>query len=408
MSISSAMYTGLAGLSAHGEAMTVVGDNISNLSTVGFKYSQVLFEDLMAQMVSTGSGPGQVGKGSRLSEIIPIFSQGSLETSADNVDVAIAGSGFFVLRDPMSLRDYYTRDGNFSINNDSYMVNAHGYRVQGKAIDQATGTPAGADVDIRIEQNYTTPRATTAMEMVLNLNAGAAAGDTYNSALTVYDNLGDVHTLNLTFTKTANPNEWDIAATLDGNPITVEDTPGSGSYTLLQFNDNGTMTTSGAYALDASAYNIGNISVNLKNTSGGTTTQYASASVTNFATQDGYGPGYLERVSVNTEGIITGHYSNGQILPLYQLTMARFNAPGKLHREGGNAYTETQDSGVPLTGAPGTNGLGKVNGNALEQSNVDLGNEFVHMILYQRGFQANSRIITTTDTLLEEVLSLKR
>ena len=130
--------------------------------------------------------------------------------------------------------------------------------------------------------------------------------------------------------------------------------------------------------------------------------------MTNFSSQDGYGPGYLERVSVGTDGTITGHYSNGQIIAMYQMTLARFNAADKLHREGSNLYTETQESGVPLTGPPGTNGLGTVNGNSLEQSNVDLGNEFVHMILYQRGFQANSRIITTTDTLLEEVLSLKR
>lgn len=141
---------------------------------------------------------------------------------------------------------------------------------------------------------------------------------------------------------------------------------------------------------------------------GGSTTQYAASSVTNYASQDGYGPGLLQRISINNEGIITGHYSNGQITPQYQLTLARFNAPSKLYREGSNLYTETQDSGVPLTGAPGTNGLGKINSNSLEQSNVDLGNEFVHMILYQRAFQANSRIITTTDTMMEEVLALKR
>ena len=170
------------------------------------------------------------------------------------------------------------------------------------------------------------------------------------------------------------------------------------------------MTAGGDYDLDLTGLIAGGDHVRLlmTGTNGGSTTQYAASSVTNYASQDGYGPGYLQRVSINNEGIITGNYSNGQIIPLYQLTLARFNAPTKLHREGSNMYTETQDSGVPLTGAPGTNGLGKITSNSLEQSNVDLGEQFVHMIIYQRAFQANSRIITTSDTLLEEVLSLKR
>jgi flagellar hook protein FlgE len=244
--------------------------------------------------------------------------------------------------------------------------------------------------------------------MVLNLNSNAAVGDTYASALSLYDNLGNLHTLNMVYTKAA-ANDWSVSGTLDGVNITANITDqGGGGPSNLLFNANGTMTTGGLYTIDLSAYNIGNVDLSLRNTSGGSTTQYASSSLTNYASQDGYGPGFLQRMSINNEGIITGHYSNGQVLPHYQLTLARFNAPGKLHREGSNLFTETQDSGVALTGAPGTNGLGKINSNSLEQSNVDLGNEFVHMILYQRAFQANSRIITTTDSLMEEVLSLKR
>ena len=168
------------------------------------------------------------------------------------------------------------------------------------------------------------------------------------------------------------------------------------------------MVSGGLYAIDLTSYNIGTTNLNLRNTVGGNTSQYAASSVTNYSSQNGYGPGFLQRISINNEGIITGHYSNGQIIPQYQLTLARFNAPGKLHKEGSNLYTETEASGVPLTGAPGTNGLGTISANSLEQSNVDLGNEFVHMILYQRAFQANSRIITTTDAMMEEVLALKR
>lgn len=408
MSLSTAMYSGLSGLNSHGEAMGVVGDNIANLNTTGFKYSAVHFEDLLAQMVSTGSGPGQVGRGSRLSEINTVWQQGSLETSADDVDVAITGIGFLIVKDPMTDGLFYTRDGNFSLDKDGYLINAHGYRVQGKAIDPATGTPAGVDTDINITQNYSAPRATTAVEMVLNLDANAAVGDSYASALSLYDGLGNIHALNVVFTKAAT-NDWTVSGTLDGTDISglITDQGGGGPSDMV-FNANGTMVSGGLYAVDLSAFNIGTVNLNLRNTSGGNTTQYAASSVTNYASQDGYGPGFLQRISINNDGIITGHYSNGQVLPHYQLTLARFNAPGKLHREGSNLYTETQDSGVALTGAPGTNGLGKINSNSLEQSNVDLSNEFVHMILYQRAFQANSRIITTTDTMMEEVLSLKR
>jgi flagellar hook-basal body protein len=250
------------------------------------------------------------------------------------------------------------------------------------------------------------------MEMVLNLDANAAVGDQYSSALAIYDTQGNSHSLNMTFERTAvgPPDTWSIIASLDGTPGVPITDYGGGGPTDLTFNANGTLTAGGDYSLDLTGLVPGGAPVRLlmTGTNGGSTTQYAASSVTNYASQDGYGPGYLQRVSINNEGIITGNYSNGQIIPLYQLTLARFNAPTKLHREGSNMYTETQDSGVPLTGAPSTNGLGSITANSLEQSNVDLGEQFVHMIIYQRAFQANSRVITTSDTLLEEVLSLKR
>jgi flagellar hook protein FlgE len=408
MSLSTAMYSGLSGLNSYVEAMSVVGDNIANLNTTGFKYSSVHFEDLMAQLIPTGSGPGQVGRGARISDVSTIWAQGSLENSADDVDVAITGTGFLIVQDPLNQALFYTRDGNFSLNDEGYLINAHTYRVQGKAIDPTTGTPSGVDTDIVLSQNYASPQVSTSVDMVMNLDANAAVGSYYDSAITVYDNLGNVHVLDMRYTNAA-ANNWTVSGTLDGTDITGSITDqGGGGPSAMVFNTNGTMVSGGLYSVDLSGYNIGPVDLNTRNTPGGSTTQYAASSATNYASQDGYGPGFLQRISINNEGIVTGHYSNGQIIPQYQLTLARFNAPGKLYREGSNLYTETQDSGVPLTGAPGTNGLGKINSNALEQSNVDLGNEFVHMILYQRAFQANSRIITTTDTMMEEVLALKR
>ncbi len=408
MSLSTAMYSGLSGLNCYGEAMSVVGDNIANLNTTGFKYSSVHFEDLMSQLIPTGSGPGQVGRGARISDISTVWQQGSLENSADDVDVAITGTGFLVVKDALNGGLFYTRDGNFSLDKDGNLINSQGYHVQGKAIDPTTGTPSGVDTDIVLSQNYSAPKASTSVDMVLNLNANAQVADHYDSSITVYDNLGNSHTLDMTYTKAA-ANDWSLTGTLDGTDITGNITDqGGGGPTDMTFNANGTMVGGGLYAIDLSGSNIGTVNLNLTGTAGGSTTQYAASSVTNYTSQDGYGPGFLQHISINNEGVITGNYSNGQVIPQYQLTMARFNAPGKLHREGSNLYSETQDSGVPLTGSPGTNGLGSISSNSLEQSNVNLSNEFVHMILYQRAFQANSRIITTTDTLMEEVLSLKR
>jgi flagellar hook protein FlgE len=408
MSLSTAMYSGLSGLNCYGEALSVVGDNIANLNSTGFKSSSVHFEDLMAQLVPTGSGPGEVGRGARISDISTNWSQGSLETSDDDVDVAITGTGFVVTKDPLNQTLYYSRDGNFSLDKNGNLTNSSGYHVQGKAIDPTTGTPAGVDTDIVLSQNYSAPKASTSVDMVMNLDANAAVGDHYDSSITVYDSLGNAHTLDMTYTNAA-ANSWGVTGTLDGTDITADITDqGGGGPTNMGFDTNGTMTTGGSYAVDLTGENIGAVNLNLTGTAGGSTTQYAASSVTNYASQDGYGPGFLQRISINNEGVITGSYSNGQIIPQYQLTLARFNAPGKLYRDGSNLYSETQDSGVPLTGTPGTNGLGTIASNSLEQSNVDLSNEFVHMILYQRAFQANSRIITTTDTLMQETLNLKQ
>ena len=370
MSLSTAMYSGLSGLNSFGEAMSVVGDNIANLNTTGYKYSTVHFEDLMSQMIPTGSGPGQVGR-ARIDDVSTIWQQGSLENSSSDTDVAITGTGFLVVKDTNNNSLFYTRDGHFTLDKDGNLISAQGDRVQGKAIDPTTGTPSGIDTDIVLSQNYSAPKASSKVDMVLNPNANAAVADHYDSSITVYDNQGNSHTLDMTYTKAAT-DDWGVTGTLDGTDITGNITDqGGGGPTDMTFNANGTMTGGGSYAVDLSSYNIGPVNLNLTGTAGGSTSQYAASSVTNYTSQDGYGPGFLQSISINNEGIITGNYSNGQIIPQYQLTLARFNAPSKLHREGSNLYSETQDSGVPLTGNPGTNGLGTIASNSLEQSNVD-------------------------------------
>lgn len=402
MSISSAMFAGVSGLVCNGLAMGVVGDNIANINTTGFKYSRAHFQDLLSQVMTLSSGINQMGKGTQIAQIDAIYSQGAFQASADPTDVAINGNGFFILKNPDTGGLYYTRDGNFHIDKDGYLINATGYRVQGKAINQTTGAASGIDTNIVIDQNYSAPQATSQVDLTVNLNSDTTAGGTYSTSITAYDATGKAHDLTFTFTKTANEREWRVNLTVDG-----ED-PGVEAQTIT-FNASGQLESGGSWNWDLSAYHIG--------AQGGTgttsfdldeSTQYAASSVTNYASQDGYGPGYFESLSIDKDGIITAIYSNGKNKSLYQFDLARFNAPQKLVREGNNLLTESSESGTPITGVPNSNGMGSVQGNALEQSNVDLADEFVRMILYQRGFQANSRIITTSDSMLEETLALKR
>ncbi|OPX19060.1 MAG: hypothetical protein BZ151_11310 [Desulfobacca sp. 4484_104] len=402
MSIASAMFSGVSGLTSHGLAMGVIGDNVANINTTGFKYSRANFQDLLSQTLTLSSGINQMGKGTQISQIDTIFSQGSLQASGDATDVGINGNGFFILQNPDDSGLYYTRDGNFYVDKDGYMVNSTGYRVQGKAIDPNTGAASGTDTNIIINQNYSAPMATNEVDLLVNLNSQSSTGDTYSTSIAVYDSTGNNHDLTFTFTKTATEGEWTVDITIDGEDPGV--TPNT-----ITFDATGSLVSGDSWSWDLSAYNIG-ASGGTGNTafSLGTSTQYAASSVTNSASQNGYGPGYFERLTIDNDGIITASYSNGKNKSLYQLDLARFNAPQKLIKEGNNLMIETTESGSPITGVPNTNGMGSIQGNALEQSNVDLADEFVKMILYQRGYQANSRIITTSDTLLEETLALKR
>ena len=245
-----------------------------------------------------------------------------------------------------------------------------------------------------------------------------SATSDYSSSVTAYDSLGQPHVVTVYFRKsyeTTTPQQsvWEWMAHLDAADSSTGANDLAGYGTLI-FNNNGALVSGGAatpVSFDFSQGAQPAQSIDLvfgSGSGGGTTTQYPIASTTNFQTQDGYPPGVLQNVTVSPEGVISGHYSNGQILNLYQLTLANFNNPNGLRREGSNLYSETIESGVAYTNAPGEGGLGKINPNSLEQSNVDLATEFVKMIVAQRGFQANSRVITTTDEILAELMNLKR
>jgi flagellar hook protein FlgE len=503
MGISSSLFSGISGLSTHGNAMSVIGDNIANVNTIGFKSSRTSFEDVLSQSVSTASGSSQIGRGTALSCVDTLFQQGSFESTSNATDLAIGGNGFFIVSPLGSETEYYTRAGQFRFNADGYFVNPAGYVARGWALDE-NGTDQGALTDIRLSAFTSPPEATEDITAITNLNstdtsnsdslfgawnatAAEPIGDTsygYQTAIRVYDALGNSHDVTIYYDKINAASEYyDGTLDLDNtweyivacNPA-ADERPGFAGTAQQGVLMRGTMSfdsSSGALyritsfvcdpAADPSvaanwtlatwspegypvctanfvagvdqeislqfgirstnaAWTAGaGIAANVGDIAGGdtlpssswepqalTSTQYASASTTVYQTQDGYGTGFLENISVDTDGVMVGHYSNGQILYLYRVGLAKFNNDQALNKVGGNLWAATRASGDAITGHPGENGLGRIAPNSLEQSNVDIASEFVRMITTQRGFQANSRIITTTDDMLQELINLKR
>ncbi len=617
----SSLYSGISGLLANSDALDVISNNISNVNTVGYKSQTAQFEDLLYQSIVGASGTSQVGRGSALESVDTDFSQGSFQTTNASTDLAIGGQGFFIVRKQGEQTDYYTRAGGFSLDTNGNLIDSAGDYVQGKTIDQATGTAAGVDGNIVISQQPSEPKPTQTISMVVNLDSSSAwAGDSsvtsgslianiaaasgkypatgsytlavtgaatggaypveltlpdgttvygtatsagtvsdftgntaadgsgttvdtglaltfgtlsysptfsesgdvtaaaaatgkspgagaytiavtgaavsgsypvlitmpdgsthagtasngtvsdlvatdgtdtglaltlsglswdagtstgtsgtvtvgasgttafslsgfnpasssiasttsnYSSSVTVYDSLGTAHVATVYFRKdsaTSSEAAWDwYVVPQSGDAIT---TGGSGTLT---FNANGILTSGGTAqptTFDFAGAQAGQVvDLVLGSASGeGATTQYSSSSNTVYQSQDGYPPGVLQSISVSQNGIISGSYDNGQILKLYQLTLANFNDSQGLQREGGNLYSATLSSGPAYTSAPGEGGMGKINANSLEESNVDLANQFSEMIIAQTGYEANSKVITTTDQILQVLMNMK-
>jgi flagellar hook protein FlgE len=584
MGLTSSLFSGVSGLSVLGDAMTVIGDNIANVNTVGFKSSRVSFQDILSQTVATQSGSAQVGRGTALGDVTMAFGQGSFESTESPTDLAIGGDGFFIVRHPESVEnEYFTRAGGFNFDKDGFFVNAAGYVVRGWELERNPLTGEVEDIgsitDIRLANFTSPPEATDSISVIANLDsegtnntAGSSTslseiwdgdlaldshiGDTayeYQTTVKIYDSLGSTHDITIYFDKadldqtyeyivTCNPAEdqrtifddpladaglgllgrgtlefsadgvltdmdferfvgngggltcnqgsWPSAVPATGaysgtaalpanytftaagggdigtDAITITvGGDGTGSFTipstyaagdfvqgvdgmLFQFNVGDTIAGGNAFNVDiavgdpddllvgdnwavmdgdftnqhytfAADFLGGNeteVELNFGTGWDGTdwipdalsTSYYSSASTTVFQTATGYGAGDLQSISVDTDGVITGSYSNGQVTPLFRVALAKFQNVQGLFKEGGNLFKETRNSGEAITGQPGTNGLGSIAANSLEQSNVDISNEFVKMITTQRGFQANSKIVTTVDTMLSDVINMKR
>jgi flagellar hook protein FlgE len=740
MGLTDALFTGTSGLRALGHGMSVIGDNVSNLNTTAFKGARITFNDIMAQSINTAAGSGQLGRGSAIQALFQQFTQGAFESTGNPTDMAIAGAGFFMVKNPKTTGGVnYTRDGQFMVDKDGYLVNPQGLRAQGWKIDEITNDITGAITDIRIDRS-SPPVKTTKIDMITNLDAreetrskvvnlsgnlhddpddpgptpisttfvirdidgednkikkdnkiqvdleydastqkwnytiwdattseilaqgtnvtltrttinlpstderiyidwgnithdssreneiripgrdgrvelsggvspdtwtnltlslvdangttryltvslkfdsgasrwdyevyentvllakGEQSNDTdiyffldgttqrvnldwsavgtsggtlsatppykleemdtlfdswdarqetpipstayaYRSTLFVYDSLGTPHEITVYYAPTTKDNVWEFLVATnpeedqrdfirDENPMQWQYEEGTSTqkvsidsgklftqtkrgvlaYGRLEFDNQGNVkrfyqtyrldANTGALvqivdqngspvalpddkynAIGANGYpllvadflgidlpfdhyapndpnqgtarndlqqielNFGYFYKDSWRSESVRTTQYATSNATLFYDQNGFGPGALENITVDNEGRITGIYSNGRVIPLWMVALANFNAPERLQKVGGNLFRETTHSGPPVTGKPGTNGLGTISPNSIEQSNVDLGEQFVKMIIFQRGFQADSRIITVSDTMLEELINLKR
>ena len=401
----SSLFSGISGLNANSNAMAVIGDNIANVNTAGFKSSRTSFANVLSQSQSGYTG-NEIGRGVAMTDISAQMSQGSLETTENATDLAIHGMGFFMVKDD-SGADFYTRAGEFKFNKDGNLMDNNAMTVQGWDLNTTVGT-GGPVTDIIIPNGGSAAaQATEEFALKLNLDAGAAVGDTYSTSMTVYDSLGNGIDLTLTLTKAAGG--WDWAA-----EIPAIDGTAAGSGTLT-FDADGALSTAADATIDLTLLSGATSPQSLTwdlvddtNVTNGDVTGYATTSTTTYQNQDGYSAGTLQTINIDDAGTITGVYSNGQTKPLFQIALAGFPSYWGLTKKGGNLYAESLASGQPLVGIAGSGVLGSINAQSLEMSNVDLAAEFVDLITTQRAFQANSKVITASDEILTELINIKR
>ena len=412
----------LSGLTANQQKLNVIGNNLANINTIGFKSSTVQFSDLVSQSVGgSSSNPMQIGLGVTTGSISPRFSQGGIENTGVSTNVAIQGNGFFVIGSAGERS--YTRAGDFSFDANGKLVTADGQGVQGfTATDPTTGAviTTGQPSDIIVPPGVLRPpTTTTTFGTVSNLNAGAAVGDTFTASAQVYDALGTSHVATILYTNTAS-NAWTYSISVPGAEITggTVGTPSVIKAGTLTFTAAGVLgNVDGAAAADVAiagpAWKNGATATALKwdivDASGGKTlTGYAAPSATSSVTQNGAAAGTVSSVSIDSSGQILASLGAGQTVVVGMVALANFNNPQGLVKAGGNAFGEAASAGLANVGVAGTGGRGTLIGSSLEQSNVDIAQEFTQMILAQRGYQANSKSITTADEILMVTLNLKQ
>ncbi len=404
----------LSGLNAASSALSVISNNLSNLNTVGFKKQDASFEDLFYQTIgATGAGdPMQQGAGVSVGSISSTFTNGSLDTSGVATDVAITGKGFFVTQENGALS--YTRDGHFTVDAAGQLKTQEGRLVMGYPAVNGVITPGGAMGPILLGQGlFSPPLPSSMVQMTTNLDAAAAVGTNFSAPLSVFDSLGVSHVLTFTFTKTA-ANAWSYNITVPGADVGAA-APASLATGNLTFDGNGVLTAPAADVTGIAITGLADGATDLTfdwhildNNNNPMLTQVASPSTTSTTFQDGYSSGTLLNFNISSDGVIQGTFTNGKTTPVAQIALARFADEQGLLRLGSNSFGETLASGAAVIGVPGSGGRGTVTGGALEQSNVDIATEFAKMIVAQRGFQANAKVVTTFDEITQDTINLRR
>lgn len=407
--------TALSALAACSTAIDVVGNNLANLNTVGFKTSEVSFHDLVTQSMGANLGDTQVGFGVGTPLTQRQFTQGAIQTTGGTLDAAIQGLGFFVIQGANGSTEY-TRAGNFQVDQNGNLTTATGESVQGwtQLVNGQLNTNT-APGDITIPTGTVQPPTPTGnISFDLNLDAAGTSGSatgTFATSVTVYDSLGNSHVVTATFAKDATtPNQWDYSVSIpDADMQNPPFTPLTGSLT---FNPDGTLASSTAapqpLVISGLADNAADMSVNwnLYNGTAPRVTQYAQPSSTSAVSQDGSPAAQLVQVGVGNGGQILAQYSNGQQTVVGQLAMSTIRNPDSLVAVGNNNYELSASSALPAVGVPGTGGRGTVQGGAVESSTVDIATEFTNLIVYQRGYEANSKVVTSVDELSQDTIQL--
>lgn len=405
--------TALSGLSAISTAVDIVGNNLANLNTVGYKASTVSFHDLMGTQMGTSSGTAAgIGVAAPLST--RHFTQGSIQQSTGAFDAAIEGQGFFVVRDNNG-RQLYTRAGNFTIDASGHLVTATGQFVQGWASDGGTLSISGAPADLVLPMSGLSPaKATATVSFSGNLDAGATAGDasaTYSVPLQIVDSLGSGHTITVTFNKSA-AGKWDYTAAIPAADLKQGGTTQLAKGTL-SFDANGKLdpaTKPVSLSITGFANGAGdaNISWNLTSGGAGLITQFAEKSGVSAANQDGRLSGQITGVGLADGGLLVARYSSGQQQTIGQIALASITNPESLVSVGDNNLAATPGTSAAAIGPAGSSGRGSVIAGALEASTVDIAVEFTNLITFQRSYAANSRVITTGDEMLQDLVNIKR
>ena len=418
-----AMNSGVSGLLAEQQALGVVGDNIANVNTVGYKAERAIFEDVLGHSILAGTSSGLPGAGVAIGAIKQNYTQGSLNTTGVSTDVALSGDGFFVANGSVDgiTGNFYTRAGQFTLDKDGYLVNPTGLKIQGYSAN-GDGTYSASLSSIQAPTTSIQPRATTAATVTANLDSTAtpptnAWGDTnttfasqsnFSTTQTVYDTLGNAHTMDLYFRNTGT-GTYDWHAVMDGT-----DTNSTGSLT---FGTNGALTGATGTTVDFAptgadpmtiALNFGTPVAAGAASVAGSMTSFASSSNVSSQSQDGYASGDFSGISIDGQGVVTGLYTNGQKLAISQMGVAKFRSNDGLGRAGDSLWIDTRDSGPAAMGTAASGGRGSVSSGSVESSNVDLATEFVSLIQHQRSFSANSKTITTADEMLQELINIKR